>query len=103
MAIMTSYNKVNGVHAANSYDLCTKAARDEWGFTGIIMTDWTTTNDGGGSSAAKCLEAGNDLIMPGRESDIQEILDAVRGEGKQYLDERYLRRCAANMLRMICK
>lgn len=102
MAIMTSYNKINGVHTANSYDLCTKAARDEWGFAGIIMTDWTTTNDGGGSSAAKCLEAGNDLIMPGRETDIQEILDAVREEGRQYLDERYLRRCAANMLRMIC-
>lgn len=103
MAIMTSYNKINGVHTANSYDLCTMAARDEWGFTGIIMTDWTTTNDGGGSSAAKCLEAGNDLIMPGRETDIHEILDTVRGEGKQYLDERYLRRCAANMLRMICR
>lgn len=103
MAIMTSYNKVNGVHTANSYDLCTKVARDEWGFAGVVMTDWTTTNDGGGSSAAKCLEAGNDMIMPGRESDIHEILDAVRGEGSQYLDERYLRKCAANVLRMIDK
>lgn len=39
MAIMTSYNRINGVHAANHYDLCTKAARDEWGFRGVIMTD----------------------------------------------------------------
>lgn len=43
MAIMTSYNKINGIHAANHFDLCTKAARDEWGFQGVIMTDWTTT------------------------------------------------------------
>src|SRR5699024_7304967 len=41
MALMTSYNLVNGVHAANSFDLCTKVARDEWGFMGMIMTDWT--------------------------------------------------------------
>ncbi len=101
LGIMTSYNKVNGLHTANSYDLCTMAARDEWGFSGVIMTDWTTTNKGGGSSAAKCLEAGNDLIMPGNPSDIREIVDAVRGEGKQHLDERYLRRCAANVLRVI--
>ncbi len=101
LGIMTSYNKVNGVHTANSYDLCTMAARDEWGFSGVIMTDWTTTNEGGGSSAAKCLEAGNDMIMPGNPSDIREIVDAVRGEGKQHLDERYLRRCAANILRVI--
>ena len=45
MAMMTSYNLINGVHAANSYDICTKAARDEWGFEGAIMTDWTTTTD----------------------------------------------------------
>ena len=37
MAMMTSYNLINGVHAANSYDICTKAARDEWGFEGAIM------------------------------------------------------------------
>ena len=64
-AIATSHNKVNGVHTANSYDLCTTAARREWGFAGIIMTDWTTTNADGGSSAAKCIAAGNDLVMPG--------------------------------------
>ena len=49
MSIMTSYNLINGVHAANCYDTCTKAARDEWGFAGAIMTDWTTTGSAGGS------------------------------------------------------
>ena len=76
-AIMTSYNKVNGVHTANSYGLCTTAARKEWGFAGIIMTDWTTTNADGGSSAAKCIAAGNDLVMPGTDTDRREILDAT--------------------------
>ena len=39
MSIMTSYNLINGVHAANNYDLCTDAARNEWGFKGMIMTE----------------------------------------------------------------
>ncbi len=101
MAIMTSYNKINGVHAANSFDLCTTAAREEWGFQGIIMTDWTTTNGGHGSSAAGCIRAGNDLVMPGRMSDIQEIVDAVRGEKHLNLDEHDLDACVVRILRTI--
>ena len=101
VAIMTSYNKVNGIHTANSYDLCTEAAREEWGFEGIIMTDWTTTNDNGGSSAAKCLKAGNDLIMPGTMSDQKEIMDALAGNGSQFLEMKYLDDCARRMLKVI--
>ena len=103
MAIMTSYNKINGVHTANSYDLCTIAAREEWGFDGIIMTDWTTTNSDGGSSAAKCIAAGNDLIMPGMRSDIQEIIDAVRELNDQSLPEEALDACAGRILAMLSK
>ena len=80
LSIMTSYNRVNSVHAANSYDLCTKVARQEWGFGGFIMTDWTTTNSGHGSSAAKCILAGNDLVMPGRDADRREIRQALHRE-----------------------
>ena len=104
-AIMTSYNKINGEHTANSHDLCTLAAREEWGFRGIVMTDWTTTNSDGGSSAAKCVAAGNDLIMPGLESDIREITDALKGEGEQSLDERDLDACCSrilNAIRQLC-
>lgn len=100
-AIMTSYNKVNGVHTANSRDLCTWAAREEWGFEGIIMTDWTTTNSDGGSSAAKCVAAGNDLTMPGLDSDIQEIIDAVNGDNDQCLSEKDLDECCARLLHWI--
>lgn len=77
MAVMTSYNLVNGVHSANSYDLCTQALRKEWGFRGIVMTDWTTTSKDGGSLAWKCIAAGNDLIMPGCEEDLDNIRTAL--------------------------
>ena len=89
MTIMTSYNRINGVHSANNYDLCTVVARNEWGFRGYIMTDWSTTN-AGGSNAAKCIAAGNDLIMPGKDSDIQEIVDAVEGKRLPHLSENKL-------------
>ena len=102
-AIMTSYNKINGVHTANSRDLCTVAARNEWGFKGLIMTDWTTTNFEGGSSAAKCVAAGNDLTMPGLESDIREIMAAVNEENDQSLSIADLDACCARILTMIRK
>ncbi|MBQ0000482.1 MAG: glycoside hydrolase family 3 C-terminal domain-containing protein [Clostridiales bacterium] len=101
MSIMTSYNKINGVHTANSYDLCTTAARKEWGFTGAIMTDWTTTNADGGSSAAKCIAAGNDWVMPGMISDIKEIIGAVKKEEDISLDEKLLNDCVERILRII--
>ena len=98
---MTSYNKVNGIHTANSYDLCMEFLRNECSFEGIIMTDWMTTNNGGGSSAAKCMQAGNDLIMPGNVSDILEIEEAVYGEKNLKIEEKDLRICAGRVLKMI--
>lgn len=97
-SIMTSYNKINGEHTANSHDLCTATAREQWGFRGVIMTDWTTTNREGGSSAAKCVSAGNDLTMPGLMNDILEILDALDSKGDQSLDEKDLDACAVRIL-----
>ena len=97
VSIMTSYNRINGIHTANSYDLCTTVARGEWKFAGFIMTDWTTTN-GGGSSAAKCISAGNDLIMPGRDSDVQEIMDALNGKKQSKVTSDQLNGCAARII-----
>ena len=97
-SIMTSYNKINGVHTANSMDLLTHTAREQWGFKGFIMTDWTTTNRMGGSSAAKCVATGNDVTMPGCPSDIQEILDALYEKGDQSLSREALDACAQRVI-----
>ena len=86
MAIMTSYNLINGLHTANTYDLCTALARDEWDFEGLVMTDWTTTNQGPDCTASGCLRAGNDLIMPGRQSDHDELNQAL-DNGTLTMDE----------------
>ena len=72
-ALMTSYNLVNGTHAANSADLCWKVARCEWGYAGLIMTDWTTTTQGDDCTAAGCIRAGCDLVMPGDRRDIENL------------------------------
>lgn len=98
MAIMTSYNLINGVHAANNKDLCMQAARIEWGFRGIIMTDWTTTDARGGSEAWKCAWAGNDLIMPGSENDSKNIRQALE---KGMLTRTDLKACVTRMLTVI--
>ena len=98
MAIMTSYNLVNGVHAANNKDLCTQAARKEWNFQGIIMTDWTTTEAHGGSTSWKCPWAGNDLIMPGGNHDVEGIRKALEsGE----LTREELKACVTRLLSVI--
>lgn len=96
-ALMTSYNKVNGVYANNSYDLLTKVLRNEWGFDGVVMTDWFATGKDVGSHTA-AIEAGNDLIMPGGKGVVRELKKKLKtGE----LDKTSLRRCAANVIRGI--
>ena len=63
-AVMSSYNMLNGVYTADSYELLTEILRNEWGFDGIVMTDWNST-DRGLADNGKAIEAGNDMIMPG--------------------------------------
>lgn len=98
LAIMTSYNLVNGVHAANNRDLCTLAARREFGFRGLIMTDWTTTENGPDCTASGCVRAGNDLVMPGQFAD-QDDIRAALGDGTLSLDD--LRACATRVVRTV--
>lgn len=100
MCIMTSYNEINGVHSANNADLCTEIARREWHFQGVIMTDWATTLDFGGADAAGCVAAGNDLIMPGATSDLENIEQAY-AEGR--LNEADIRSCAERVLNIVLR
>ena len=95
--IMTSYNRVNGVYTANSYDLCTKALRNEWGFGGVVMTDWFSTNKGQGDNAL-AIKAGNDLIMPGTGAAKKEILNGLKTEK---ITTKELRRCCARVVKAI--
>lgn len=98
MAIMTSYNQINGIHAANHHGICTKLAREEWGFQGIIMTDWTTTEVDETCTASGCIRAGNDLIMPGSLKDY-ENLEKELEEKTLALEE--LKTCVKRILKMI--
>jgi len=95
--IMTSYNKVNGVYTSNSKDLITHVLRREWGFGGLVMTDWTATSRGK-SDPALCIEAGNDLLMPGSSYDKKSIRRALQ---KKTLSRKALNRCAANVLKAV--
>ena len=70
MTVMTSYNLINGVPAADNYDLCTNILRGEWDFEGMVMTDW----NGGSSTPRISMHAGNDMIMPGGPSRAQNIV-----------------------------
>ena len=70
--VMTSYNKINGTYASQRADLITEILRHEWGFNGMVMTDWF-----GGDNAVQQMEAGNELLMPGKLVQREEIRKAV--------------------------
>ena len=105
LSLMTSYNLINGTHAANNKDLVTYILRDEWGFDGMVMTDWGTTGSlamgeqtkhkYGTSDASLCIKAGNDMIQPGSQADVDRILQAVE-EGT--LTRAELQLCAKRVL-----
>lgn len=93
--VMTSYNKVNGVYTPNSYDLCTRVLRGEWGFEGLVMSDWNATDQ---CSHAAAIRAGNDLMMPGNAGVYQALKAAVKsGE----LTREQLRASAARVLKVV--
>ena len=112
-AIMTSYNLINGVHSANNYDMLQNIARDEWGFEGLVMTDWYTSQDTtemgmvspsgkySHSSSVQCIKAGNDLQMPGCQQNVDDIVEAVN-EGKE-ITKADLQRCAKHILSVALK
>ncbi len=73
-SVMTSYNDINGVPSADNYDMLTNILRDEWGFSGLVMTDW----GGGVSTPAISMYAGNDMIQPGGKLVVDKLLADVK-------------------------
>ena len=93
--VMSSYNKLNGEYTQQSHGLLTTILRDEWGFDGIVMTDWGTKE-----GTVKAVNAGNDLMEPGMQVEIDRIIAAVKaGE----ISEEQLNKNVRNMLVYIVK
>lgn len=84
LALMTSYNLLNGVHTAERRDLTEDILRCEYGFKGIVMTDWVimgmTKRNGKykAPDAAKVATAGSDLFMPGSNKDYKQVLKGLK-------------------------
>ena len=74
---MSAYNKINGTYCANHRALCTDILRGEWGFDGVVMTDWLSTGEDR-ADEAECLNAGVDLIMPGGKKVVKALLQAYK-------------------------
>lgn len=107
MAIMSSYNKVNGTYACENFDLLTSVPRGEWGFDGMVMTDWGAGNRAGVDTM---MHAGNDLVMPGRTQD--RMIAALQGNpvgttANPNLDKALVRgdiqKCVSRVLTMIMR
>ena len=74
--LMSSYNVINGEFAQGNKDLLTTILRDEWGFDGIVMTDWIGKREL--LPTAREVAAGNDLMMPGYPAQVEDIISAVK-------------------------
>ena len=96
--IMSSYNQVNGEYSMGNRDLLTSVLRDDWGFKGIVMTDWIGIRKRLETIAE--VQAGNDLMEPGQPAQVKEIVEGVKS-GK--LDIQNVDRNVRRMLEYIVK
>lgn len=110
-AVMTSYNLLNGEHTSQRRDLNTGVLREEWGFQGIVMSDWVTAGLAAGMTfkypyacASGSIQAGNDLMMPGGEADHADLMKGLSDPEHAYpLTRKDLEECAARVCRLAWK
>lgn len=102
--VMSSYNRVNGRMTSERYDLLTTLLRGEWGYKGMVVTDWYGGSDpiwrGGQTDRIANIKAGNDLIEPGETSDVRTIEKGVRSKCLSMDD---LDKCVRRVLELIVK
>ena len=91
--VMSSYNLLNGTYTSEREDLITTILRDEWGYRGMVMTDWQ-----GGKHAVAQMKAGNDMLQPGTDQQFNEIVAAVN-DGS--LDESIIDRNVERVLELV--
>ena len=96
--VMSSYNQINGQYSMGNRDLLTKILREDWGFKGIVMTDWIGIREG--LPTITEVQAGNDLMEPGQPAQVNEIIEGVKS-GK--LDIKDVDRNVRRMLEYIVK
>ena len=82
--VMSSYNRVNGQYSMGHHDLLTKILRQDWGFKGMVMTDWIGIRKD--LNTAVEVAAGNDLMEPGNKQQAEQIIEAVE-KGKLSIDD----------------
>lgn len=92
-SVMSSYNYLNGIYTSENRELLTTLLRDEWGYKGMVMTDWF-----GGKDAVAQMTAGNDMLQPGTPAQSEAIIKGVQ-DGS--LDEALLDRNVKRILEMI--
>ncbi len=94
--VMCAYNKINGIHCSDNKELLTNILRNEWGYDGLVLTDWGAMND-----RIKGFEAGCDLNMPGGSDYMeQEVAKAVE-DGK--ISEEFINQSVDRMIDLILK
>jgi beta-glucosidase len=93
--VMSSYNYLNGTYTSENKELLSTLLRDEWGFKGMVMTDWF-----GGKDAVAQMIAGNDMLQPGQDKQYEAI---VKGVKESKLDEAVLNRNVKRILEMILR
>ena len=75
LALMTSYNRINGVYAPNNRDLLIDILRSEWGYNGLVMSDWNAVNQ---CSIIEAIKNGNNMIMPGDKKTYINLIKAIK-------------------------
>ena len=103
-ALMTSYNLLNGIHTAENKGLVQDILRCEWGYEGIVMTDWViqmaadSRSVNRNSLASNTIAAGGDLFMPGGKGDYKNLLEGIK---KKTVTEERVRISADRVIKTI--